>query len=244
MRAWLRAHLRRRGYLWFRKPLLPWGLDLQSDLQRWFDLDAFDCVVDVGAHVGTMSLAFARMCPRARVIAFEMVPATFETLRRNVQPVERILPQCVGLSDESGEVTIAIESDGQLNSLRNRTTSPPDAGSVSVRVRRLDDLAPELGISTIDLLKVDAEGFDLQVMKGAAGLFAAGRVGAVYAEVDFGNSSRTHGNFGEIAAWLAPHGLYPLAFYDPIVLARDGAPYLDYTNVLFVGKTLRRCRGS
>lgn len=234
LRTSLRDGLRARGYVWFRKPELPWGLDLQTDLQRWFDLDAFTCVVDVGAHVGKFSLQFAQMCPRAQVIAFEMMPPTFETLKTNVQGVARIQPHCVGLSDETGSVMLRVEQDSQLNSLRNRTTAPDGAATVPIALRRLDDMAAELGIATIDLLKVDAEGFDLQVLKGALRLFEARQVRAVLAEVDFGNSNIAHGNFTDIAAWLAPWGLMPLAFYEPMVVEHNGVAHLDYINALFV----------
>jgi FkbM family methyltransferase len=234
LRTWVRDWLRARGYVWFRKPELPWGLDLQSDLERWFDLDAFACVIDVGAHVGKLSLQFARMCPRAQVIAFEMMPRTFEELKTNTRSSPRIRPFCIGLSDESGTAVLRVEQDSQLNSLRNRDAAPGNGQAVPIALRRLDDMAAELGIATIDLLKVDAEGFDLQVLKGAVKLFEAGQVRAVWVEVDFGNSSIVHGNFIDIAGWLAQWGLRPLSFYDTMVLERNGVAYLDYTNALFV----------
>jgi FkbM family methyltransferase len=240
LRAWLRDRLRAQGYVWFRKPALPWGVDLQSDLARWFDLDAFGCVVDVGAHVGKLSREFARMCPNAQVHAFELVPATFEQLQRNVRGFDRIHAHGFGLSDESGSSRIAVEPDSQQNSLRNRVQGRTDAPTVPVELRRLDEVAPELGIDSIDLLKIDAEGFDLQVMKGASGLFEAGKVRAVLVEVDFGHSSIVHGNFGQIAAWLETWSLRPVAFYDTLVLQREGAPYLDYTNTLFVRESAPR----
>jgi FkbM family methyltransferase len=234
LRSALRDWARSKGYVWFRKPDLPWGVDLQSDLQRCFDLDAFACVFDVGAHVGMMSLRFAQMCPRAKVFAFEMVPSTFSELKTNVAGVDRIKPHCVGLSDESGSSAIAIEQDSQLNSLRNRVAPAASDKAVAIELKRLDEIATALGITAIDLLKIDAEGYDLQVLKGGAKLFEAGKVRAVLVEVDFGGSSIVHGNFLNIAAWLAPWGLRPLAFYDSMVLERDGVSYLDYTNALFV----------
>jgi FkbM family methyltransferase len=179
-------------------------------------------------------LQFARMCPRAQVIAFEMMPPTFAQLKSNIKSVPRIHAHCVGLSDESGTATLRIEQDSQLNSLRNREATPDGAKTVPIALRRLDDMAAELGIAAIDLLKVDAEGFDLQVLKGAVKLFEAGQVRAVWVEVDFGNSSIVHGNFIDIAGWLAQWGLRPLGFYDTMVLERNGAAYLDYTNALFV----------
>jgi FkbM family methyltransferase len=234
LRAWLRDWLAARGYVWFRKPKLPWGLDLPSDLERWFDLAAFTCVVDVGAHVGELSLQFAKLCPRAEVVAFEMMPSTFEQLKRNVSAVERIHPHCLGLSDAHDTVTLRVEQESDKNSLRNRVMSPDNEQTVTVELQRLDDVSAALGITAVDLLKVDAEGFDLQVMKGAIKLFQAGRVRVVLVEVDFGNSSIVHGNFAEIAAWLAQWSLWPVGFYDTLILERQGVPYLDYTNVLFV----------
>jgi FkbM family methyltransferase len=235
LRATLRDRLRAAGYVWFRKPDLPWGLDLASDLQRCgIDLGACRCVVDVGAHVGLESLRFAQMCPRAEVFAFEMMPSTFETLRNNVASQPRIRPHCCGMSTERGSVRVGVESNSQQHSLHHSVAPVPGGASETVELRRLDEVARDLGIVTIDLLKVDAEGHDLQVLQGASALFEASKVRAVVVEVDFGGSAVAHTPLAKIAEWLAPRGLRFVALHEIEVAPRGGAFFFDYANALFV----------
>ncbi len=229
-RDWLRA----RGYVWFRKPVLPWGLDLETDLARSFDLSRAGCVFDVGAHLGWETVRFAQMFPAAQIHAFELVPSTCEQLRRRVADQPRIHVHGFGLSNARGSARIRLQADPQLNSLSARAP-PADSGeSVEVHFRRLDEVAGELGVDAVDLLKIDAEGHDLQVLEGGSALFAARRVRAVLVEVDFGGSALQHGNFAQIAAWLEPHGLRFIALHGSQVLMQHGVPHLDYANALFL----------
>jgi FkbM family methyltransferase len=229
-RDWLRA----RGYVWYRKPVLPWGLDLETDLKRSFDLSRAGCVIDVGAHRGWETMRFAQMFPAAQVHAFELVPATCEQLRRNVAGVPRIRVHGFGLSNTTGMARIALQGDPQLNSLSGRAQPPSGGETVEVHFRRLDEVADELELHTVDMLKVDAEGHDLQVLEGGAALFAARRVRAVLAEVDFGGSNLQHGNFAQIAAWLEPYALRFVALHESQIVNLNGVPHLDYANALFL----------
>lgn len=244
-RAALRDWLRSKGVVWFRKPHLPWGVDLASDLQRCgIDLGTCRCVVDVGAHVGLESLRFAAMFPRAEVFAFEMMPSTFETLRHNVAAQPRIRAQCCGMSTERGSVDVGVESNSQQHSLHHSVAPASGGATETVELRRLDEVARDLGIETIDLLKVDAEGHDLQVLQGASGLIDASRVRAVVAEVDFGGSAVAHTHFMQIAEWLAPRGLRFVSLHEVEVAPRGDVCFFDYANALFVREPSRRCPNS
>jgi FkbM family methyltransferase len=229
-----RDQLRALGYVWFRKPDLPWGLDLESDLKRCFDVTQAGCVIDVGAHLGWETVRYAQMFPAAQVHAFELVPATCEQLRRNVAGEPRIRVHGFGLSNATGSVRIALQADPQLNSLSDRAQADAEGSAVEVQFHRLDKVADELGLRSVDLLKIDAEGHDLQVLEGAGALFAARAVRAVLVEVDFGGSHLQHGNFAEIAAWLAPQGLRFIALHESQIVQQGGVPHLDYANALFL----------
>lgn len=58
-------------------------------------------------------------------------------------------------------------------------------GTVSVEVSTVDDFCAAHGISRIDLLKIDTQGFDLEVLKGAAGALSSGVVRHVLVELNF-----------------------------------------------------------
>jgi FkbM family methyltransferase len=234
LREAARDRLRALGYVWFRKPDLPWGLDLETDLKRSFDLSRAGCVIDVGAHLGWETVRFAQMFPVAQVHAFELVPATCEQLRRNVADRPRIHVHGYGLSNARGSARIALQADAQLNSMSGRAQPAGTGEVVEVHFRRLDEVADKLGLHAVDLLKIDAEGHDLQVLEGGTALFAARRVRAVLVEVDFGGSVLQHGNFAHIAAWLEPYGLRFVALHESHVVNVDGVPHLDYANALFL----------
>jgi FkbM family methyltransferase len=180
---------------------LPWGLELkvlQSDaigysilVGRVFDpavtetlhrlIDPGDTVVDVGANVGYLtSLAAVRAGPGGRVIAVEPHPAVFELLQSNVSswdgelaPIEL---QQLALSDRSATGTIVagplFEHNMGLAKIGEGRAADGEH-SHDVRLERLDELLEQ---TTIGLLKVDVEGHETEVLRGATGLLERGLV--------------------------------------------------------------------
>jgi hypothetical protein len=95
----------------------------------------------------------------------------------------------------------------------------------------LDRFCIERGISSIDLLKIDTEGFELEVLRGAKTLLAHARVRHVICEATFDDDDRLHGNFFSIHDFLKEYGFRFICIYDQVVprdLSRAG-----YCNVLF-----------
>lgn len=145
-------------------------------------------VIDVGANVGDWLRpvldAFPQGSPsisRARVFAFEPVPATREMLARNVQAHARgaiVSIENFALSNAEGEARMTtFEATAGTHTLR--TVGDPrqsELGSVLVRVTTLSAFASARGLAHIDLLKIDTEGFDRLVFEGARPLLAAERI--------------------------------------------------------------------
>ena len=134
--------------------------------------------VDVGAHIGYYSLrAAVRVGRTGKVIAFEPNPDTLEVLRANVasscadnvtiEPFacverEQAVTLFGGPPTNSGSSSLSRES-AELDA-----TWPPK--QFLVRGRTVDDLASELALPRIDVLKVDAEGAEYRVLCGAGTL--------------------------------------------------------------------------
>ncbi|GIW83169.1 MAG: hypothetical protein KatS3mg105_4976 [Gemmatales bacterium] len=127
-------------------------------------------VVDVGANIGAFTLAARRMFPQARVLAIEADPDNVELLRRN----------CAG----DRQVTIAplaVLGDGaprrvhlcrhRLNSggsyvqevFQSKSTPFADRRPIEVDCRSIHDLLREHNVESIDVLKVDAEGSEVEI---------------------------------------------------------------------------------
>lgn len=150
-------------------------------------------VVDVGANHGLFTfeaLEFIR--PGGRLHSFEPAPATRELFEANLRAngVEgEVLVFGAAVGAESGEARLRVHDDWSgLNTLAGRDITwlgrelKPDR-IVTVPVVTLDAHASEHGLDRIDFLKIDVEGFELDVLRGARGLLDAGRIGAIMLEV-------------------------------------------------------------
>lgn len=138
-----------------------WEADVMKLLRRVLRPGAV--FVDVGANVGFHTVLAAQLVgPGGRVVSIEPAPWTLELLRANLwrSGVEAtVLP--VAASDAPGTVALSSET-GHRSGARLSAR-----GDVQVEAARLDDLLPEL---VVDVIKVDVEGAEPLVLRGARAL--------------------------------------------------------------------------
>ena len=129
---------------------------------------------DVGANVGFFSLLAAhRLVPGGRVAAFEASPRIFSCLERNAQAQPRagLMLFHRAVTERSGDEMSffdAPETKFGMGSLANRFGSH----AAVVKSISLDDAAEQMGVARVDAIKVDVEGFELGVFRGARRLLA------------------------------------------------------------------------
>jgi FkbM family methyltransferase len=122
--------------------------------------------VDIGANHGATVGEMVRVAPEGRVVAFEPIPALHAEL---VAAFPTADVRNVALSDETGHATFhyVVSADG-LSGLRRRSyPGKQDVREITVRTARLDDELPE--DFDPSLIKIDVEGAELQVLRGALG---------------------------------------------------------------------------
>src|SRR5829696_8917938 len=160
-------------------------------------------VFDVGANVGDYALLVRRHLPQATVYAFEPARSVYEELSRRVRPEgERVRPFNLGFSD--AEKTVELYSytvEGQEVSLISsidlrlptQAVEVETHASERVQVDTLDRFCEAGGVARIDFLKLDVEGHELSVLRGARRMLAEGRVSAIQFEFGPANIySRTY----------------------------------------------------
>jgi FkbM family methyltransferase len=131
-------------------------------------------VLDIGAHHGLYTLlAVRKVGPKGRVIAFEPSPRERRCLNWNlrINRCKNVKVEPFALGAAEGAATLfVVEGDSTgCNSLRPPEVSEPTAEQ-SVEVRRLDRVLEELAIQHVDFIKLDAEGAELDILRGSGDL--------------------------------------------------------------------------
>ena len=128
-------------------------------------------VLDIGAHHGFYSLlASHKVGPTGQVIAFEPSPREYTRLlwhlRLNCRRNVRMEPLALGNCEGTTQFFVVRGRDTGCNSLRPPRVAEP-AYPIEVPIVRLDDYLERQGIVHVDFIKMDAEGAELEVLRGA-----------------------------------------------------------------------------
>ena len=122
-------------------------------------------ILDVGANIGLAALYFRARYPDAEIVAIEPDPETFAKLEHNVADDTRIRPVNAAVAAEPGELLLVRPAGYSIASSLKRSGTDRDA-QARVRAETLDGLCAELGLTRIDLVKLDVEGAELDAMRG------------------------------------------------------------------------------
>jgi FkbM family methyltransferase len=129
-----------------------------------------NCLIfDVGANIGNWTKEVLKINPLANVHCFEPCGSTFRILQSRDFPTNVILNNFgLGSSKSTNKMYIYGDSGGS-NSLYLRTNLEP-IKSIEIHLESLSNYCRERSIDFIEYLKIDAEGHDFEVLKGAADL--------------------------------------------------------------------------
>jgi FkbM family methyltransferase len=184
-------------------------------------------VLDVGANTGSYALALTRFAPDARIFSFEPHPRTFALLRARLAGTG-VQALNLALADKAGQLDLHdfADADGSTQaSLSHDAVTLYGTRTVAhrVEVATLDGFLSDRGIERVAFLKIDTEGFDLNVLRGASAALAERRIGMVQFEFIAANiATRVRmRDFFEVLDGYAIHrlclngDLLPLETYSP-----------------------------
>jgi FkbM family methyltransferase len=146
-------------------------------------------ILDVGANVGYFSLIAASLTGiTGRVIAFEPTPSVFDRLQENIalNHLANVTAVRIAVSDENGTAPFFVNpdmEDSEGNSLLQAAVAS-GASQIRVPLTTLDVATSQLGLKRIDLLKIDVEGNEIKVLRGAHGILRGAHPPQILMEIN------------------------------------------------------------
>lgn len=146
--------------------LLHVGRVFEPDMVRLFRTVARGTVLDVGANIGCTALLFSGLADT--VHAFEPSPTTHAILAGNVTAAENVTTHNYGLGEKAGTFELTYAANNRSGGFVSNLTQA-SAGHVVelIEIRRMDDAVRGLHLSAVDFIKLDVEGFEASVLRGA-----------------------------------------------------------------------------
>lgn len=131
-----------------------------------------DVILDIGGNIGVTAIYLAKRFPAAQIYTFEPVPQNFKLLEKNVEHLSNVEAFPFGLGSEQGMFEIySSEDDKNLAgySLHELVSDGINAGvdrsrMIQVEIRPVSVVLAELGITKIDIIKIDSEGAEFDIL--------------------------------------------------------------------------------
>jgi FkbM family methyltransferase len=162
-------------------------------------------VIDIGTNVGWTVLNFARISATGTVIGFEPDPFNYRVCKaniaRNTFPNLTVLP--FGLGETSADLMMEVRTPENRGG--NRIAPQGSTGAVNVHIKRLDDVVQVSSLSNINLMKLDVEGYELKVLRGAKDILKKHKP-TLFIEIDDDNLNDQHDSAKDLILFLEACG--------------------------------------
>lgn len=194
-------------------------------------------IFDIGANTGKISEAYYRANPECIIHCFEPNPILSEKIFSRLGSRVLIVNEAVGAKD--GVLNLRIYNDDTTSSilevepkLREISSNFHLETTIPVSVTTLDSYCAKVDINQVDLLKIDTQGFDLEVLNGARSMLASDSPPSlIQIEMTISSTYVSQPEFHEVWTLLSAYG-YRLFDFDRIVHTPHGNIY--WGDALFI----------
>ncbi|MBL7848373.1 MAG: FkbM family methyltransferase [Cyclobacteriaceae bacterium] len=248
MVASLKKSVRWIARRWFGVDLIrhdTFGFNIVDDIARLVPVDRMNVIFDIGANRGDATIEFAQAFPRAKMYSFEPDQATMSELRRRTNRFQervKVFNFGIGAKTESRDLTINRSSGGNsfldispdISQFAEGDWTEP-VTKTQAEIQTLDHFCAVNGIESIDLLKVDTQGFEMEVLKGGSLVIVPSRTKLIHIEVLFIELYKNQAFFDQVYQELTNRGFRLVGLYNPFYKTEE-PHYLLWCDALFVGK--------
>lgn len=127
-------------------------------------------ILDIGANIGVTALGFSLIAPRGKVYGFEPVPRTYGYLTENIRHNRRsnVTILNAGCGAQVATMTMHDDTYSAGSFIVQENTFAKNVNAVKVEIIPVDKFVSDNKINRIDFIKIDVEGFEMDVLDGMA----------------------------------------------------------------------------
>lgn len=207
----------------------PFGRNWIYDVKRLLK-EQPQIIVDAGANYGFVSKELSFWFPSAVVYAFEPVAHTFQKLCDNLAASNSVFLINMALGEREHQMDILLNPEHTINSLKN---SPANSvGQETINIIRLDHFLQEKNIQSVNILKIDVEGYEFEVLNGATAL----NIDVILLEVGY-EREPTKVHFSDVETYMEAKGYQLCGIYELTRNLNDKRK-VTYSNNLYVRKEI------
>lgn len=204
-----------------------------ADMKRLVNNKREPVVFDVGANVGQSINRIREYLPEAKIYSFEPGPSSFKTLSEKYQNQPGIQLENLALGSEITQKEFMENECTDMSSfLEIDRLGWGGTKKTVVNTTTLDNYCQTHGITHIDILKSDTQGFELEVFKGGLNMIKSNNIRLIYFEFIFSEMYKGLPGFDQIYRLLTENGFRPVNFYE-FYYQED---LLSWADMLFVNK--------
>jgi FkbM family methyltransferase len=223
----------------YRRP--PRGIDLGYDLAHALPGYRVETVFDVGANVGQSTKDYLRKFPDARIYSFEPVRSTFQQLEANLTGQNRVRCFQLAFGALPQQGTMVLEGKSVMFFLSGESRPPPKGENViteQVEVATLDEFCRKHQVDRVSYIKIDTEGGDMNVLKGAEHLLAEQRIDLVQLEAGMNVHNTWHVALETLKQHLESRNYFLFGVYEQVNEWPAKEPQLRRANPVFISRRM------
>ncbi|MBA3010205.1 MAG: FkbM family methyltransferase [Proteobacteria bacterium] len=227
---------------------LPRGISVFNDIKGALPDYHMDTIFDVGANVGKSAASYTALFPASRIFCFEPVAETYHYLRRNMEGKEQVCCFQLAMGAFSGKGTILLNSNLTMSCLVDEETVSLNNENIrteQVKILTIEEFCKVREIGHIGYLKIDVEGRDLDVLKGAEKMLIEQNIDFVEVEAGMNPQNERHVPFGTLKAYLERHNYLIFGIYEQFNEWPTKEPHLRRVNAVFISQKmigLHKCK--
>jgi len=203
-------------------------------------------VFDIGGNIGQSIDKYLKSFPHCRIYSFEPHPLTFETLKERFTAVDGVYCEQLALGMQPGKASFCATKCAEASSLLPpekfvMELSPNrnyDYTQIEVKIDTIDRVAKRFGVNSIDVLKIDVQGAELDVLRGAEALLCEKKIEVIFSESLIAEHYSGQSEFSDLWIYLRSFGYVMWDFF-PFLHTKNGR--LWAANAIFISpSTMQR----